>query len=113
MKNKQIRKQRRQALILILFGGLLLIVAAFLFGRQNAAPQTAADPQVPYPDVARISLVEARSRFDSGQVIMLDVRSRSDFEDAHIPGAVSIPLSDLAARFQELPIGAEILTYCT
>ena len=37
----------------------------------------------------------------------------AEFEQAHIPGALNIPLNDLPDRIQELDPSAWIITYCT
>jgi rhodanese-related sulfurtransferase len=55
---------------------------------------------------------ELLSRVGDGEVIVLDVRPREEYEAGHIPGAVSIPLADLTGRMANLPAGAEIVAYC-
>jgi rhodanese-related sulfurtransferase/DNA-binding transcriptional ArsR family regulator len=45
-------------------------------------------------------------------VTVLDVRPTEEYEGGHIPGAVSIPLDELAARLAELPDGGQIVAYC-
>ncbi len=45
-------------------------------------------------------------------VIVLDVRTRSEFEAEHIPGAKLIPLSELEARLNELDKDKAIIVYC-
>jgi rhodanese-related sulfurtransferase len=55
---------------------------------------------------------ELLSRAGDGEVIVLDVRPREEYEAGHIPGAVSIPLADLKGRMATLPPGAEIVAYC-
>jgi rhodanese-related sulfurtransferase len=44
-------------------------------------------------------------------VTVLDVRPREEYAAGHIPGAVSIPLHELADRLDELPDG-QIVAYC-
>jgi rhodanese-related sulfurtransferase len=51
-------------------------------------------------------------RVRSGEVIVLDVRPRVEFDAGHIPGAVSIPLDELEARLDELSANREIVAYC-
>ena len=55
---------------------------------------------------------ELLSRAGDGDVIVLDVRPREEYEAGHIPGAVSIPLADLKGRMATLPPGVEIVAYC-
>jgi rhodanese-related sulfurtransferase/DNA-binding transcriptional ArsR family regulator len=44
-------------------------------------------------------------------VTVLDVRPREEYAAGHIPGAVSIPLDELADRLAEVPDG-QIVAYC-
>lgn len=46
------------------------------------------------------------------EVIVLDVRPRSEFEAGHIRGAWNVPHDELMARLKELPKGVEIVAYC-
>jgi len=56
--------------------------------------------------------VELLRRVKSGEVTVLDVRPSEEYRAAHIPGAVSIPLGELKARFKELPKNREVVAYC-
>jgi rhodanese-related sulfurtransferase len=56
------------------------------------------------------SLQEAR-RSASGPVIV-DARSRDEFAAGHIPGAINIPLAELADRLAEIPSDRAVVTYC-
>jgi rhodanese-related sulfurtransferase/DNA-binding transcriptional ArsR family regulator len=55
---------------------------------------------------------ELMRRARSGEVTVLDVRPVEEYRAGHIPGALSIPLSELAARLKELPRNREIVAYC-
>ncbi len=55
---------------------------------------------------------ELRRRLDAGDVRLVDVRPRGEYDAGHIAGAVSIPLEELGERLAELPTGAEIVAYC-
>jgi rhodanese-related sulfurtransferase len=59
--------------------------------------------------------VEAEALLDrirAGDVVVLDVRPEDEYAAGHIPGARSVPLSDLEERLTELPAGAEVVAYC-
>jgi rhodanese-related sulfurtransferase/predicted transcriptional regulator len=45
-------------------------------------------------------------------LVVLDVRPTEEFAAGHVPGAVSIPVSELRRRLKELPRGREIVAYC-
>jgi 3-mercaptopyruvate sulfurtransferase SseA len=74
---------------------------------------TGSATSIPYPTVQRVSVTEARAAFDTEQALFLDVRAPEDYAAAHIPGALLIPISDLAGAVETLPTDAEIITYCT
>src|ERR1700730_7098024 len=59
--------------------------------------------------VSREELLE-KSR--AGVVTVLDVRPPDEFALGHLPGAVNIPLRELAARLAELDPALEIVAYC-
>jgi len=65
-------------------------------------------------DAPRINLVQVKEKLDAGaDMVIVDVRSKEDFDAGHIPGAVSIPWEqDMEARYVELPRDKEIITYC-
>jgi len=54
---------------------------------------------------------ELQERLKRGEVVVLDVRPVDEFRAGHIPGAVSIPAEELAARLDELP-SSEVVAYC-
>ena len=58
-----------------------------------------------------MSKEELWSRIESNDVIVLDVRPEEEFSSGHIPGAISIPLSELRERLNEIPHDREIVAY--
>lgn len=79
----------------------------------NSIPDVHDDQEIPYPEVPRISLADAKAQYDANTAVFVDVRSSDEYEAAHIPGAISLPLAELQARYQELPADALIFLYCT
>lgn len=64
-------------------------------------------------DVPGISLEQLKEKLDAGaDIVIVDVRRKEDFDEGHIPGAVSIPWEEIEARYTELPRDKEIITYC-
>lgn len=53
-----------------------------------------------------------RRKVKNGEVTILDVRPPEEYETAHIPGALSVPLPELAKRLSELPRRREVVAYC-
>ncbi|MGV3721286.1 MAG: rhodanese-like domain-containing protein [Actinomycetota bacterium] len=55
---------------------------------------------------------EALERYQSGEAVVLDVRTMPEWNGGHIPGATHIPLDELTGRYQELDPEAELLIIC-
>jgi rhodanese-related sulfurtransferase/DNA-binding transcriptional ArsR family regulator len=59
-----------------------------------------------------IDEVALRRKVRNGEVTILDVRPPEEFAAGHIPGALSVPLPELAKRLSELPRRREVVAYC-
>src|SRR4051812_4865853 len=64
------------------------------------------------PDVEAIGREELIARLSRGDVVVVDVRPRQEFDAGHIDGARSIPIAELEQRMAELPEGREVIAYC-
>jgi hypothetical protein len=91
------------------------LIAAVLTACAPTSPQVEPEsPGAEIPsEVQRVSIEESKAAFDSGEAVFLDVRSESSYAAGHIPGALSIPLTDVPARIDELDPNQWIITYCT
>lgn len=45
-------------------------------------------------------------------VLVVDVRDLSEYVEGHVPGAKLMPLSELASRIDELPLGQRVYVIC-
>lgn len=59
-----------------------------------------------------VTLAELRRLMRDGEVTVIDVRPRDEYEAGHIPGAMSIPVTELKGRIGELPKRKEVIAYC-
>jgi len=65
-------------------------------------------------DAPRIGPEEAAMLVQSGDAILLDVRTDDAFKAGHIKGAVHIPYDQVTSRARaELPLTRWIIPYCT
>jgi rhodanese-related sulfurtransferase/biotin operon repressor len=55
---------------------------------------------------------ELLDRARKGLVTVLDVRPPEEFAAGHVPGAINIPVHELAQRIRELPRRREVVAYC-
>lgn len=63
-------------------------------------------------DERTVTREELLARVAAGDVVVLDVRPPEEYAAGHIPGAVSVPVEELARRVSELPDGVEVVAYC-
>jgi rhodanese-related sulfurtransferase len=84
------------------------------FGEQRTA-EIGRLLQAYLPDRSTLEAITAEelwSRVRAGRVTLLDVRPGAEYESAHIPGALSIPVAQLQQRLRELPRRREVVAYC-
>jgi 3-mercaptopyruvate sulfurtransferase SseA len=113
-KNKQ---KIDPSIWVILIGGLMLVVAVVVLviqAQQPAqSPVTNQNLNIPYPEVERVTVQDAKAAYDAGTAVFVDVRGDDLYNAGHIPGALSIAESEMESRFTELDPNAWIITYCT
>jgi len=87
---------------------LLWLVAFVLALGAPAFAQITDEAAVP-----RISLAEFKKAFDAGQVVILDTRDAGSYADGHIPGAILVPLADIAKKAPGLKASKRpVVAYC-
>lgn len=108
---------------------LLILLALALSACSSAptptpAPTVIVEPGNPQPtgnlprsedDVPRVTVEQAKLALEAGAAVIVDVRSAESFAAKHIVGALSIPLAQIEADPQSVPLDKEqwIITYCT
>lgn len=55
---------------------------------------------------------QLRKRLREGDIVVLDVRPRAEYDAGHIRGAVSVPVAELSTRLDEIPDGTDVVAYC-
>jgi rhodanese-related sulfurtransferase len=63
-------------------------------------------------DIDELTREELLLRLEAGDVTLIDVRPVEEYAAGHIPGAVSIPVEELAERLASLPADLTIVAYC-
>lgn len=61
------------------------------------------------PQISRDELVR---RMDAGDVSVIDVRPRAEYDAGHIAQAISIPIDELPKQVAGLPADLDIVAYC-
>ena len=88
-------------------------------GAPAAAPaaEAAAVAEVaPAIDLAslpvNLDVATAGALREDANVMILDVREQSEWDEGHIPGAVHIPMNDVPARIKEIPTDKTVIVQC-
>jgi rhodanese-related sulfurtransferase len=70
-------------------------------------------PEGSGPAAPPVPLAEALDLRDRGEAVLVDVRSREDYAEGHLPGAVNIPASQVEERAAEIRrMGRLPILYC-
>lgn len=102
-----IRYSLADADVAALYGVLLDVAAAHLADVEVAARRCLGPD-----DTEQVDREELLRRVGAGKAVVLDVRPATEYAAGHIPGAISIPLDELAERLDELPDDLEVVAYC-
>jgi rhodanese-related sulfurtransferase len=65
--------------------------------------------------VADVSAADLLGEIERGEApAILDVRTRAEYEQGHVPGAINVPFTSLLFGSPELPIGPDrpMVVYC-
>ena len=76
----------------------------------NSAP--VAPAQAPPNIIRRVTVTEAQAMVERGEAVIVDVRTKEQYDGGHIKGALSLPLGEAAARASELPKDKLLIFYC-
>jgi rhodanese-related sulfurtransferase/predicted transcriptional regulator len=90
-----------------LYGHLQEVAATHLHDLEPAA-RAYLGPE----DTEEVDREELMRRARAGEVTVIDVRPAEEYAAGHIPGAVSVPLADLADRLDELSADRQVVAYC-
>ena len=116
-RKKKSKKNIDPSIWVILVGGLMLLVAVVVLVIQAKKPEQSTNANqnsnIPYPQVERVSLQDAKAAYDAGTAVFVDVRGDDSYNVSHITGALSIAEAELENRFSELDPNDWIITYCT
>jgi 3-mercaptopyruvate sulfurtransferase SseA len=103
--------------ILLIIAGVILLIGAVAIVLLNFPEERSAPSEViaqdSFPQVERVNPAQAKEAYDADAAVFVDVRDPAYFQTSHIPGALSIPLSEIEARYIELDPSDWIILYCT
>ena len=93
----------KQTQMIIVFVVLALAVGAFYIMQMGSGNS----------DYGNVDVGEARDLIgEKAGLVVLDVRTVSEFDSGHLEGAINIPVEELSGRLSELNQNDELLVYC-
>lgn len=102
--------------LFLIGGGVVIIIAILLWQFAAQKPQassTSSAANIPYANVPRVSITDAKTALDNKSAVFVDVRDLDVYTTGHINTAVNIPLGDTEVRYRELDPSKWIIFYCT
>ncbi len=57
-------------------------------------------------------VVAFKEAVEASDALVIDIRQPSEYEEGHIPGAINIPLRELAANVDKIPTDRQVFVYC-
>lgn len=91
---------------------LLLSVRRVAESRLAEVAKVTRDFLAENAQIEEIDEAALRARVRRGEVTLLDVRPPEEYSAGHIPGALSVPLPELAKQLSKLPRRQEVVAYC-
>jgi len=91
----------------------VLLLAACSMRKPPEWPLVLAEVRSAHPDVQHVSVDELARELSASRPVLLDVRSRAEFETSHLPGAVLAPDLDTALEALSHTPDAPVVVYCS
>ncbi len=94
----------KQTQIILVFAVIVLAATAYYFIQKGSTQN---------PNYGNVDSKTAQDIInEKGDLVILDVRTVSEYESGHLEGAINIPVEELSQRLSELNPSDEILVYC-
>lgn len=61
------------------------------------------------PDMSAGTL---RQRIDSGDAVVVDVRTTGEYASGHIARSINVPMDEIEARLEDIPAGGKVVLVC-
>lgn len=62
--------------------------------------------------VSEIPPEDVKAKLEDDDVQIVDIRSESEYERGHIPGAINVPMAELATKIDEYDWGEDVVVAC-
>lgn len=96
---------------IMIAAAVLAILALALTGCSKSTEEESVNEKIQY---VKISPKDAKEIMDNEESIVLDVRTKDEYDQGHIEGAVLLPVDEISSKAEEVLMDkkAKILVYC-
>ncbi|MFC1953147.1 rhodanese-like domain-containing protein [Chloroflexota bacterium] len=92
----------------------IMVLGFFTFQIDGNRNDPEINLAIDFAEIPRIDVREVKEKLDSGfNLVIVDTRSKAEYEQMHIAGAVSVPLAEIAEGYTWLKDYEEVIAYCT
>ncbi|GAB4338727.1 MAG: hypothetical protein Kow00117_20030 [Phototrophicales bacterium] len=64
------------------------------------------------PNYPKITISEYRDQYENEPHVLIDVRTRQEFSQGHLPNAMNIPMDEVNTRMDEIPNDITVILVC-
>ncbi len=90
----------------------IFIALLFAFSCIGSAQETKPAPPVPSPRAISFERLKAALGVPGSKPLLLDVRTKAEFDQGHIPGSLLMPYDSIRSDFKEADKSRPIVVYC-
>lgn len=65
-----------------------------------------------HSEIEQVAYGDLMKRIDQGNITLIDVRPKEDYDENHFPGSNSVPIDELEQSLADLPRDQDIIAYC-
>ncbi|MEA5093546.1 MAG: rhodanese-like domain-containing protein [Sedimentibacter saalensis] len=96
---------------IMIAAAVLAILALALTGCSKSTEEESVNEKIQY---VKISPKDAKEIMDNEESIVLDVRTKDEYDQGHIEGAVLLPVDEISSKAEEVlkDKKAKIVVYC-
>ena len=116
---KKVNRQSLVSILIMVLGAVIILGSYIWFQRASVQEEVeraeAVDEggDIPYPEIKRVGVADAKAAFDLGTAVFIDVRDEYSFQQGHIPDTQSIPVDTILQESEQLDPSQWYILYCT
>jgi phage shock protein E len=104
--------QMRFSLIVLIVAALMLAACGGAEAPMTEAPEAVAEASTELSLSPSVDVQTTADVMTRNDVVVLDVREQWEYDEAHIPGVVHLPMNDIPANLDQIPQDLTVIVSC-